>query len=252
MSGELSADFTTDQPMISIDAAKALVKHLESGNNEEANRIINKLSGNRDNDLFQEIGKLTRVLHEKIHSPIDDNRMQVIMRDDIPDARERLDYVIKLTEQSAHNTLASVENGMPVVDGLSDRAHELKKQWQDFMASPKDVGVFRSLAIDNSDYLQRVMDESKIVHSHLSDILMAQGYQDLTGQVIQHVMNIVQEVEQNLVDIIQTSSQVTGVAQESGTKKNNNGYGPAIPGANDGTVLNSQDDVDDLLSTLGF
>lgn len=236
-----------------LEQARDLVRQLELGNSDEANIIINQLSTRRDNDLYQEIGKLTRALHENINGSIDDSRMRVIMQEDIPDAKDRLDYVIKLTEQSAHNTLASVEHGMPAIDSLSSRAQDLEKKWQDFMTTPKDVAVFRSLATENADYLQSVIKDTKTIHSYFSDILMAQSYQDITGQVIQHVLNMVHEVERSLVDIIQASSRVVGAEPQAGEKKNSHGHGPAIPGAQKKRdVLNSQDDVDDLLSTLGF
>lgn len=253
MSSEVSATSKDEQDSTCLANARELVRQLELGNSEEANLIINELSTRRDNDLYQEIGKLTRALHNNLNGPIDDSRMRIIMQEDLPDAKNRLDYVIKLTEQSAHNTLSSVEHGMPVVDRLRERAQDLEKQWQDFLSTPKDVSVFRSLATDNCDYLQSVVDEAKTIHTYFSDILLAQSYQDITGQVIQHVLNMVQEVEHGLVGIIQASSQVVGSSPQEDEKKNSHGHGPAIPGAQKKRdVLNGQDDVDDLLSTLGF
>lgn len=253
MSGEASAKPDDDTLAINLAQARDLVHQLESGNSDEANIIINELSTRRDNDLYQEIGKLTRALHENINGSIDDSRMRTIMQEDIPDAKDRLDYVIKLTEQAAHNTLASVEHGMPVIDRLSTHADELEKKWKDFMTSPTDAAAFRSLATDNNDFLQSVIDETKVLQSYFSDILMAQSYQDITGQVIQNVMKMVQEVELSLVDIIQTSSRVATTSPQVDSNKNSHGHGPAIPGASrKRDVLNSQNDVDDLLSTLGF
>ena len=237
-----------------LEHAHALIEKLEAGDAEEADQVINELSKMRDNDLFQDVGRLTRELHEKINGFGADDHLQHIMTDDMPDARERLNFVIKSTEESAHNTLTAVEHGMPIVDGMSKRAMTIKQEWQEFLKHPSDVAAFRNLAAELDDYLQQVVDDAKTVHGDMTSILMAQGYQDTTGQIIQRVIKLVQGVEQSLVGLIRVTGKHSCAVKtaEKPVEKDNKGYGPAIPGVTKGEVMNNQDDVDSLLSELGF
>lgn len=245
---------------INLEYARDLVRHIEAGNYSEAECVLNELSDSRNNELYQQIGKLTRELHEKINSFVDDSRLLAIMQEEIPDARDRLNYVIKMTEESAHNTMAVVENSMPVIDSLGQRAGEIKGQWHEFVRDKKDVDVLRSLIDDLDEYLQRVIDESETIHNDLFDVLLAQGYQDLTGQVIQRVIDLVHSLEQSLLGIIKVSGQqintehvkTRNAEKKKDDEKDNSGHGPVVPGVTGGDVMTNQDDVDDLLSTLGF
>lgn len=252
MSSRAAAKRDDDLRERSLAHARNLVQQLESDNSEEADRIINELSSIRDNDIYQKIGKLTRDLHEKINSFINDTSWHVSMQEDISDTKDRLDYVIKLTEKSAHKTIASIEHSMPLVDGMGERAQELVDQWQDLKQKEESKEDTHVLSNDTNEFMLRVIEQTKITHGDLSDILMAQSYQDITGQVIQTIMNMVHELEKNLLAIMQTSSMGVDVVSQKNIKKNSHGNGPAIPGAQKKDVLNSQDDVDDLLSTLGF
>ena len=144
-----------------LEQARTLIEKLEAGDAEEADEVINELSKMRDNDLFQDVGRLTRELHEKINGFGADDHLQSIMTSDMPDARERLNFVIKSTEESAHNTLTAVEHGMPIVDGMSKRAMTIKQEWQEFLKHPSDVAAFRNLATELDDYLQQVVDDAK-------------------------------------------------------------------------------------------
>ena len=240
----------------SLVHARNLVQQLEAGEKDEADKIINELCKMRENDLYQDLGKLTRELHETLNSFHDDASLNLLMEEDLPDARKRLDYVVELTEKSVNETLTSVETCIPISDNLGERAQKLHDQWQELMSKTITMEEFRHLTIDLDEFLKEVVDGSKEVHGHLSDILMAQGFQDLTGQVINRVINLVQEVEGSLVSMIKiTSQRIGGEIVTKIDTKDNSGYGPSIAGvaANDANdSLNNQDEVDDLLSTLGF
>lgn len=252
-----SADIQSDKDdyvQERLEYARELITSLEAGDTEKADSAINELSNIRANDLFQDVGRLTRELHEKINGFGDDTRLQSIMTDDMPDARERLNYVIKATEESAHITLNAIEHGMPIVDGISKQAKKIRQEWLEFLKHPSDVAAFRGLAAELDEYLQLVVDDSKTVHADLSSVLMAQGYQDTTGQIIQRVITLVQDVEKSLVGLIQITGKHLGNETQESKKieKDNSGYGPAVPGVTKGDVMHSQEDVDSLLSELGF
>jgi len=90
--------------MISLEQAKQLVEMLEAGQQQEANLFVKDLYENTSNPMFQEIGELTRDLHESIKHFSMDDRMSEIANDEIPDARDRLQYVIDKTEVAANNS----------------------------------------------------------------------------------------------------------------------------------------------------
>lgn len=248
----------------SLDTARQLVAELEAGNEEAANELLEQLSRQREQGLFQELGKLTRELHNALSSFQLDSRIASLTESDIPDAKERLNYVITMTEQAAHKTLTAVETSLPVAEELQRDARELHDKWQRFRRRDMIAEEFRELVPELDRFLANTVDHASLLNSQLSDVLMAQDFQDLTGQIIRRVISLVQEVEENLVDLIRISGQqikggkvvdrpaqpVKAVEGESSSK----GFGPQVPGVKegDGEVMSGQDDVDELLSSLGF
>jgi chemotaxis protein CheZ len=101
------------------------------------------------------------------------------------------------------------------------------------------------------EFLGGVIAQSTTLHGNLSDMLLAQGFQDLTGQVIDRVINLVQEMESNLVEMIRVTGQRMGTLAEPEKKKSIEAEGPQIDPTKDGVAAN-QDEVDQLLASLGF
>ena len=239
--------------------ARQLVEQLESGSAEAAQQTLDSLARIRETELFRELGVLTRDLHEALKSFQADSRLSVIAND-IPDARERLGHVIELTEQAAHRTLTAIESGLPLADELAGQARELGGQWQRFLRRELCVEDFRELSREMDAFLNRVQTDGSQLHSLLSDALMAQDYQDRTGQIIRRVIALVQEVEDGLVKLVRISghrmsAEAATAADERAAQhtqgNDRRGHGPAIPGQS-ADVVEDQDDVDDLLSSLGF
>ena len=238
-----------------LERARQLVTHMESGDDESAGRLIEELGRMHESLIFQELGKLTRDLHEALNAFRTDSRLSQITETEIPDAKERLNYVVTLTEQSAHRTLNAVEESLPMAETLAGRAAELSRAWERFMARELSAEEFRRLSAELGDFLDQTGREAETIRKNLSDVLMAQDFQDLTGQVIRRVINLVHDVEQNLVGLVRISGErLSTPEQKKKTKqKTSKGTGPAVPGTTDGSdVVSGQDDVDDLLSSLGF
>ena len=241
----------------SLVQARQLVAELEDGNDEAASRLLDELARRRDSGLFQELGKLTRELHDTLNSFQLDARISSLTEHDIPDAKERLNYVITMTEQAAHRTLTAVEASIPIAEELQARAEELQDKWRRFRRKDMDVAEFRALVPEIDSFLDLTSGHAAKLNGSLSDVLMAQDFQDLTGQIIRRVINLVKDVEDNLVSLIRISGQrmcagdkITpkATAQEEMMR----GHGPQIPGLDTTGVVHGQDDVDDLLSSLGF
>ena len=181
----------------------------------------------------------------------------------IADATERLSYVVQMTERAANRTMDLVEECAPLVNDLNDEARSLSADWGRFMRREIGAEGFRELAKRIELFLARSERDSDKLSSHLNDILLAQDYQDLTGQVIKRVTQLVTEVESNLVKLVLMASQVdrfAGIqhdhealrAEQEKQKEPSRGEGPQIHADKRDDVVSGQDDVDDLLSSLGF
>jgi chemotaxis protein CheZ len=234
-----------------------LAQQLESGNDAEAARLLDEITKLRESSLFQELGKLTREFHEAMQTFRLDSRVASIAEKDFPDARERLKYVITMTAQSADRSLTAVEESMPVCTRLEQEAAELHEQWQRFLRRDMDANEFRGLSARVAAYLGSVGDDTGKLKGALNDITMAQDFQDLTGQIIGRVIGLVDDLEASLVELIRISGQnllPPGKKREKEPKEAGVGaHGPAVPGVDDvAELVSGQDDVDDLLSSLGF
>ena len=244
--------------------ANQLVESLEKGRFGEAVQLIHELSQARDRGLYHEVGKLTRELHNAIVNFQIDPRMPGAQEiSQISDATERLSYVVQMTEKAANRTMDLVEQSAPLVNGLGDEAQSLSADWGKFMRREMGADAFRDLAKRIELYLARSERDSQKLSTHLNDILLAQDFQDLTGQVIKRVTQLVTEVEGNLLKLVLMASHVdrfAGIehdhevlrAEQEQQKEPSKGEGPQIHADKREDVASSQDDVDDLLSSLGF
>lgn len=244
-----------------LSQARALVTELESGNAAAAEKLIDDLGRIREQTLFRELGKMTRQLHDSLTSFALDSRMQALAESDIPDAKARLNHVITMTEDSANRTLTAVEGTLPIAEQLQASADDLHAKWGRFRNKDMSVDEFRSMSREIDDFLGATCEHASQINSNLSEVMMAQDFQDLTGQIIRRVINLVQEVEDNLVELIRLSggSEFEDRAERGPTRNAPSderllqGLGPQVPGVNDaGATVSGQDEVDDLLSSLGF
>ncbi|HKK13113.1 MAG TPA: protein phosphatase CheZ, partial [Gammaproteobacteria bacterium] len=208
--------------------ARQLVADLEAGNEEAAGRALDDLTRARDASLFHELGKLTRELHEALNSFQLDARMANLTESDIPDARARLNHVITMTEQSAHRTLNAVEAALPVSEELRDEASALHGQWQRFRRRDMDVEEFRRLSQTLEEFLATTTDRATHINQNLSEVLMAQDFQDLTGQIIRKVIALVKEVEDNLVNLVRISGERIKCVEPEAAQVAQSGFGPAV------------------------
>jgi len=232
-----------------IARVKDLLASMEKGNEEDAIEIIDELTTIRETELYQDMGKLTRELHDAISNFGMDDSINILAEQSIPDARERLNYVISKTDEAANKTLEAVEESIPICDNLNNKASELHTSWKKFTNRELSADEFRVLSKEIGIFFDKSQDLAS-VKDHLTSVLLAQEYQDLTGQIIKKVINLVGEVEDKLVGII----QITGAPQVASEKDEDAGSldGPPVPGIAHKDTVSGQDEVDDLLSSLGF
>ena len=252
---------TLNSAPISLEDAKKLVILIENGENHAAHELLDSASGQSSIELFAEVGKLTRQLHDSL------NNFQLVPRiinmanEDIPDAQKRLNYVIEATEEAANKTMDLADTCMPIAEKLHNGIVNLMPQWNRLMNRELQLGEFNTLANEMDSFLKDGNDESAKLTGLLSEVLLAQGYQDLTGQIIRRVIELVKEVEDNLVYMLTMFGGVelkdSFRAVEKPNKSQNEAdivktEGPILDADSREDVASNQDDVDDLLSSLGF
>ena len=124
----------------------------------------------------------------------------------IPDARDRLAYVSVMTEQAAERSLNATEIAKPIQDKLAADAAGLSACWQQLFdnqsSAPLDSDAFKSVVAQTRSYLDDVPKRADATNVQLLEIMMAQDFQDLTGQVIKKITEIVQNLEQQLVQLL--------------------------------------------------
>ncbi|MCP4320944.1 MAG: protein phosphatase CheZ [Psychromonas sp.] len=245
-------------PLLSLSQAKALVAHLEAEEISEANELITNASEppSADNQVFEKVGELTRELHDALLSFQNDTRLIAMTGHDIPDAKDRLNYVIEMTDNAANKTMDAVDNCLPIADKLLDELDAVKPKWQALMKRDIALTDFKALCHQVDGLIENSSDSASSLRSSLTDILMAQDFQDLTGQIIRRVIDLVQEIESKLVGILTVCSvdESTSLqsSDEDSAQKDIVAEGPIMNAEERDDVVNGQDDVDDLLSSLGF
>lgn len=241
-------------PQISLEEAKALVVALEAGDNESANQIINDAASQESKELFAEVGKLTRQLHDSLTNFKLDQKIANLATDDIPDAKERLSYVMNMTEQAANKTMDAVDSSLPLADKINNALTDLKPEWEKLMQRQIQLGEFKSLCYSINEFMESTEKDSAQLHLNMTEIMMAQDFQDLTGQVIKRVIELVKEVEDSLIHLLTVFGEpASNKANEEEKPVDSNGVeGPIIDAENREDAVSSQDEVDDLLSSLGF
>jgi chemotaxis protein CheZ len=199
-------------------------------------------------EVLSRIGHMTRALHESLRGLGLDKLIEKAASD-IPDARDRLDYVVRLSEQSAKRVLDATDAANPLQDGIDDRAAELSRAWQALLAEPgKGDGAWRALAERTVASMAESRSAATATKGHLMDIMMAQDFQDLTGQVISRITGIAQNLEKQLVQVL------VDFAPSEIKRELDNGLlnGPQINPEGNSEVVADQGQVDDLLDSLGF
>jgi len=247
-------------PLLSLSQAKALVAHLEANEISAANEIVESAAElpSSEPNVFDKVGELTRELHEALLDFQNDTRLMDMTGHDIPDAKQRLNHVIEMTDKAANKTMDAVDNCLPIADKLINDLDAVKPNWQGLMNRDIALGDFKVLCHQVDGLIESSSKSALTLRSSLTDILMAQDFQDLTGQIITRAIDLVQEIELKLVGILTVCSKGNSAStqvqekQKEHSEKDIEAEGPIINAEERDDVVNGQDDVDDLLSSLGF
>ncbi|MDR1229649.1 MAG: protein phosphatase CheZ [Azoarcus sp.] len=197
--------------------------------------------------VFHRIGKMTRKLHDALIELGLDGALKEVT-DTIPDARQRLVYVAQMTEQAASRVLNATDVAKPVADNLESCAEALRARWDQAFANRLTVEEFKALAGETRTFLGAVADGSRALNAQLLEIMMAQDFQDLTGQVIKKVVEMAQSLETQLLEMLIEVAPENIRTEKASTLLN----GPVVNAQGRDDVVTSQGQVDDLLESLGF
>lgn len=198
--------------------------------------------------IFSRIGQLTRLLRDSLTN-LGLDRAIMDAAEAIPDARDRLNYIVSKTSQAADRALNCVEIARPLQNDLSDKAAALTTRWDEWFDEPVEMPVAKELVVDTRAFLALAPTIAIQTNEQLIEIMMAQDFQDLTGQVIQRMMKLIEALEKELIQVLVENMPDANAAPVDtiGDLKN----GPQIDQKKVGVVA-SQDQVDDLLESLGF
>jgi len=198
--------------------------------------------------VVSQIGHLTRKLHDALRELGYDRVIHDAARA-IPDARERLTYVATMSEQAALKALGAIEAAKPIQDQLGADASALAKEWDRLFNRDLGVDEFKGLAERTRAFLASVPAQTGATSARLTDIMMAQDFQDLTGQVIKRVTEMTKELETQLLQLLLDNCPPE---QREAAARRGLLQGPVINGGSRDDIVTDQSQVDELLTSLGF
>ena len=199
----------------------------------------------QNSTVMTSVRKVTGDLQAALEQFRSDSRLVDLAERQVPDARARLAHVLKLTDDAAHHTMDLVDQCCPLVDKVAQDAGKLQALLKD--ASHAGAGLRGEVEA----FLAQTATDSKTVRARLADVLLAQGYQDLSGQIIRSVMKLVDELEVALGDLVRIGDFSADPAPGR-TGSPTTGQGPVVPGVEHGETVGGQDDIDAMLSGLGM
>ncbi|PTB18054.1 protein phosphatase CheZ [Trinickia symbiotica] len=217
--------------------------------------------------ILARIGQLTRTLRDSILELGLDKQVEHAAQT-VTDARQRLNYVANMTEQAAQRVLGAIEIAKPMQEQMQSDAKSLDSRWEQWYDAPIEREEVRALLSETRTFLGGVSEATSATNAQLLEIMMAQDFQDLTGQVIKKIMDVVYSIEQQLLSVLieniaperreQFAQNAAALAAEPGTSfstsSDDDGLlnGPQINPQGKADVVQDQQQVDDLLASLGF
>lgn len=210
-----------------LGLAQQLVVALETDDREQVRRCMQLL--NKDSEMYQQVGKIARDVHDNMLAFLSGSELVEMTHGETEETRKRLAHVLEMTDRAAHETLGAAEN---INNTLRD------------VISAQEAGEL------DDDTLRQSLDA---IHGLVNGIVLSQSYQDLSGQIITRAITLVSNIEAQLIDLL----TLAGLELPQGglaamVEDTSQGHGPRVAGTSTGDSLAGQDEVDDLLTSLGF
>lgn len=208
-------------------------------------------------EVYQRIGHLTRTLHDALRELGYDKDLAGT-REQLPDARDRLTYIARVTGEAAEKVLNAVDRARGVQEELTQQAESLRTRWQAVAvytnhAASRATPAGRGLVDETCAFFASVGGQTDATNQILTDIMMAQDFHDLTGQVIRKVVALAQSMEEQLVKLLlETTPPEQRKKIEAAPGSTERLEGPIVKAEGRDDVVADQAGVDDLLASLGF
>jgi len=206
-----------------------------------ANAEAEALDAASNKPIFERLGGVVRVLHDSMRELGYDRSLSDVTSQ-ITDAQGRLEHIAALTEQAANKVLNATDEGMPAQDDLAKKAKDIEDRWGSLFAGKMSIDAFKVLSRDSQNFAKDTITSTEEEKARLLSIMMSQDFQDLTGQLIKKVLAITGSVERELAQILLDNAPPA--TREKAVELMS---GPSAP-----THAMEQDDVDNLLDSLGF
>lgn len=211
--------------------------------------------------ILARIGQLTRTLRDSMRELGLDKQVEAAAQA-VPDARDRLKYVATMTEQAAERALNAIELAKPVQEAMQGEAQALDARWARWYDAPLAQNEAGALLADTRTFLQSVPERTQATNAQLLEIMLAQDFQDLTGQVIKKITDVVYLIEQQLLGVLleniaperreQFAASAAALMSSASGSPEGLLNGPQINPEGRSDVVQDQSQVDDLLASLGF
>ncbi|HEV7814248.1 MAG TPA: protein phosphatase CheZ [Janthinobacterium sp.] len=202
------------------------------------------------NPMFERLGGIVRLLHDSLRE-LGYDKALTEASSQIVDAQDRLEYVASLTEQAANKVLNTLDEGMPAQDVLSKKAKDMDNRWTALFAGKLSLDEFKALAGDSKQFAQAVTEATEAEKARLLEIMMAQDFQDITGQLIKKVVAITKTVETELAQLLRDNAP-PAVREKLNKPQPQPQPQSLMQGPSAPSVALNQNNVDDLLADLGF
>jgi chemotaxis protein CheZ len=223
----------------------AMARALDDGDGDGFRTALAAFDQSRNAEVTQQVRRIAIDLHEALERFRIESKLIDLAQHQVPDARQRLAHVLRLTDDAAHRTMDLVERCCPLADQLAEQAERLILAYDAEGSAP-------ALKPQLLAFLKQAGTSMAAVRSNLAEVLLTQGYQDLSGQIIRGVMTLVDQLEETLGELVSIAGPVGtggGGVDEAATSR---GHGPMVPGIDHGHAVSGQQDVDALLSDLGM
>lgn len=238
--------------MVTEEMATELLEAVKLGDEMSIQMMVNQINEanspiSEPSALYNEIGKLTRNVHEQIKALALDEKLATNVSQ-LPKAKDDINYMIATNEKSAMTTIENVEQTLSELTNATLEGKSIYLKISEFFEKKLNSVEFIDLMKRIEAHLLANKTIVDNVTKGMNDILIAQSSQDLTGQVGNRVSNVIVEIQDNLIDLLQLFNTEIKIKEEDPCALS----GPSINPENDEQVVNSQEDVDDLLASLGF
>jgi len=230
-------------PGMTAEPATAAAAPAAAGTEEAA---AGEQEDQSDKPMYERLGGIVRLLHDSMRE-LGYDRSLTDVAEQIGDAQSRLEHIATLTEQAANKVLNALDSGMPAQDRLQEQAKDINARWTKLYAGQMNIEESKALAGDSQKFSNSVMESTEAEKARMLEIMMAQDFQDITGQLIKKIVGITAAAERELAQLLRDNAPPEVKAQIDADKPATLMNGPSVGG----TAM-AQDDVDDLLDSLGF